>query len=64
MIQLINTIIHIEAQLKLSLKHVLTLVKKIMMKILNLKLVMLLEYQNIKIFLQKNMFQIDLKKLH
>ena len=30
--------------------HVLTLVKKIMMKILNLKLVILLEYQNIKQF--------------
>ena len=34
-----------------------------MMKILNLKLVILLEYQNIKTFLQKAMFQIGLKKL-
>ena len=33
-----------------------------MIKILNLKLVILLEYQNIKIFLQKGMFQIGLKK--
>ena len=40
-----------------------TLVKKLMMKILNLKLVILLEYQNIKTFLQKVMFQIGLKKI-
>ena len=40
--------------------HILTLVKKIM--ILNLKLLILLEYENIKIFLQKAMFQIGLKK--
>ena len=33
-----------------------------MIKILNLKLVILLEYQNIKTFLQKAMFQIGLKK--
>ena len=32
-------------------------------KILNLKLVVLLEYQNIKIFLQKVTLQIGLKKL-
>ena len=37
-------------------------VKKLMMKILNLKLVILLEYKNIKTFLQKAMFQIGLKK--
>ena len=42
--------------------HKLTLVKKLMMKILNLKLVRFLEYQNIKTFLQKAMFQIGLKK--
>ena len=34
-----------------------------MKKILNLKLVILLEYQNIKIFLQKAIFQIALKKI-
>ena len=34
-----------------------------MMKMLNLKLVMLLESQNTKTILQKAMFQIDLKKL-
>ena len=39
------------------------LVKKFMIKILNLKLVILLEYQNIKIFLQKTMFQISLKTI-
>ena len=33
-------------------KHILTLVKTLMIKILNLKLVILLEHQNIKIFLQ------------
>ena len=32
------------------------------MKILNLKLGILLEYQNIKRYLQKAMFQIDLKE--
>ena len=33
------------------------------MKILNLKLVILLEYQNIKIFSQKGMFQIGFEKV-
>ena len=33
--------------------HILTLLKKLMIKILNLKLVILLEYQNIKVFLEK-----------
>ena len=37
--------------------------KKLMVKILKLKLVILLGYQNIKTFLQKTMFQIDLKKI-
>ena len=37
-------------------------IKEIKQKILNLKLVILLEYQNIKTFLQKVMFQIGLKK--
>ena len=36
--------------------------KKLMRKILNSKLVILLEYQNVKIFLQKVIFQIGLKK--
>ena len=34
-----------------------------MMKIINLKLMIQLEYQNIKRFLQKAIFQIDLKKI-
>ena len=38
------------------------MVKKLMIKILNLKLVIMLEYQNIKIFLKKFTLQIDLKK--
>ena len=42
--------------------HILTLIKKLIIKILNVKLVVLLEYQNMKTFLQKAMFQIDLKK--
>ena len=33
-----------------------------MIKILNLKLVILIEYKNIKTFLQKAIFQIGLKK--
>ena len=36
--------------------------KEIIIRILNKKLVILLEYQNIKLFLQKAMFQIGLKK--
>ena len=40
---------------------ILTLVKKLMIEIINLNLVILLEYQNIKIFPQKAMFQIGLK---
>ena len=43
-----------------KLSTVLTLVKKLMMKILNLKLMILLVYQNITTFLQKTMFQISL----
>ena len=63
-IQLIN-IIHIIAQLKRNQlmqneAGILTLVKQLMMKILYLKLVKLLEYQNIKT-LQKARFQIGLK---
>ena len=42
--------------------RILTLKKKIIRKVLNLKLVIMLEYQNIKIFFQKAMFQIVLKK--
>ena len=38
------------------------LIRKIIRKVLNIKLVVMLEYQNIKIFLQKAMFQIGLKK--
>ena len=37
-------------------------VKKVIRKILNLKLVIMSEYQNIKTFLQKVVFQIGLKK--
>ena len=40
----------------------LILVKKLIIKILNLKLVILREYQNIKSFLQETMFQIGLKR--
>ena len=38
------------------------IVKKLIIKILNLKLVIFLEYQNIKIFLLKVALQINLKK--
>ena len=37
------------------------LIKKIIIKILNLKLVILLEYQKIKMFLQKVTLQVGLK---
>ena len=40
--------------------HILTLVKNLIIKILNLRLMNLLEYQNIKTFFQKAMFQIGL----
>ena len=42
--------------------HILTLVEKLIIKILNLELVMLLKYQNVQIFLEKVIFQIGLKK--
>ena len=35
---------------------------EILMKVLNLKLMIMLEYQNMKMFLQKAMFQIGQKK--
>ena len=40
-----------------------TIVKKLTIKILDLKLTILLEYQNIKTFLPKAMFQIGLEKV-
>ena len=43
--------------------HILTLVNKLIIKILNLKLLILIEYQNIKILLQKATLQIGLKKI-
>ena len=39
-----------------------TKVKKLIAKILNLKLVILLEYQNIKTFLRETMYKIGLNK--
>ena len=42
--------------------HTLTIVKKLITKILKVKLVILLEYQNIKKFWQKAKFQIGLTK--
>ena len=40
---------------------IITLIKKIIRNVLILKLMIILEYQNIKIILQKVMFQIGLK---
>ena len=57
-----NSTYHRTNLLMQNQKHTLTLVEKLMIKILNLKLVILLEYQNIKTFLQKITFQIVLKK--
>ena len=48
--------------LMLDQKHILTITKKIIIKILNLKLVTMWEYQNIKTFLWKAAFQIGLKE--
>ena len=48
----------------IKMKPVDALVKKLIIKILNLKLVILLEYQNVKTFLHKAMFQIGLKKCY
>ena len=39
-----------------------TLVKQLMVRLRNFKLGILIEYQNIKIFLQKTMFKVGLKK--
>ena len=41
--------------------YILTLIKKIIRKVINSKLVTMLEYQNIKVFLWKPIFQIGLK---
>ena len=40
---------------------IIILIKKIIRNVLSLKLMIILEYQNIKIILQKVMFQISLK---
>ena len=60
-----NNTYHSSIKMKLvdvkSSKYI-TLVKKLMIKILNLKLVILLECHNIKNFLEKATFQVSLKK--
>ena len=43
--------------------HTLTILKKLMIKILNVTFVISLEYENIKTFLQNVIFGIGLKKL-
>ena len=58
MIYLVSIIIHIKAQLKSNLlmsykTNILTLLKKLMIKILNLKLVILLQCQPIKYFCKR-----------
>ena len=62
-----NITIHTIAQLKRNLliqnqTHILTLIKKLIIKILSSKLVILLQYQNIKMFLQKVTLKIHLKR--
>ena len=44
--------------------HIMTLVKKLMIKIQNLRLAILLEYQNVKMFLQKVTLQIGQNFCH
>ena len=46
----------------LEIIHILALLKKLIVKILNLKFVIMLEYQNTKTFLLKDVLQIGLKK--
>ena len=62
-----NTIINIVEQLKgnlsmLKILHTLTLIKKLMTKNPNLKLVIMQEFQNIKTILLKDKLQTYLKK--
>ena len=59
-----NNVYHRTIKMKpLDVKtHILTLVKKLIIKILNLKLVILLKYQNIKVFLQNVTLQIGQNK--
>ena len=47
---------------ELKITHILTLLKTLMVKILNLKVVIMFEYQNTKIVLPKDILQIGLKK--
>ena len=46
----------------IDVKDILILVKKLTIKILNLKLVIMLEYPNTKKYLLKDILQIGLKK--
>ena len=48
--------------IEVKITHILAILKKLMIKILNLKLMMMLEYQNRKTFLLNDIFQIGLKK--
>ena len=57
-----NNTYHSTIKMKPVETLILTLVKKSIIKILSLKLVILLEYQNIKIFMQNFTLQIGLKK--
>ena len=62
-----NTTIYIMEQLKcnplkLKIRHILTILKKLMTEILNLKLVIMSEYQNTKTYLLKGLLQIGLKR--
>ena len=56
-----NNTYHRTIKMKLKIIHILTLLKTLMTKILNLKLVIKLEYQNTETFLLKNILQIGLK---
>ena len=65
MINECNNTYHITIKLKpieLKIIHISTLLQKLMIKILNLKSVIMLEYQNTKTFLLKDVVLIGLKK--
>ena len=48
--------------IEVKITHILAILKKLMIKILNLKFMIMLEYQNTKTFLLNDIFQIGLKK--
>ena len=57
-----NNTYHRTTKMMLKIMHILTLIEKLMIKTQNLKLVMMQELQNTKIFLLKDTLEAGLKK--